>query len=219
MPLHLATELQQRPEVAEVGERLCEEDSEVVVKEERINFNTVTDFELSLKMITLNPVEKKIIKLLLNCVHDNQLHATLRIAGGWVRDKLLRIESHDLDIVIDKMNGIDFASVLNEYSKSKHLDIGSIGRIKINPDKSKHLETATLTLFGKDVDFVGLRHEVEYTPESRNPAIVTGTPEQDAFRRDITINALFYNIHSQEVEDFTGQVCSHFAWAEHLQFI
>jgi tRNA nucleotidyltransferase (CCA-adding enzyme) len=157
-------------------------------------------------MITLNPVEKKIVKLLLNCVADNQLQATLRIAGGWVRDKLLFIESHDLDIVIDKMNGLDFASVLDEYSRSKNLKIGSIGRIKINPDKSKHLETATLSLFGKDVDFVGLRHEVEYTPESRNPIIASGTPEQDAFRRDITINSLFYNIHSREIEDFTGKV-------------
>lgn len=157
-------------------------------------------------LIALNAVENKIIKLLLNCVSDNQLQATLRIAGGWVRDKLLQIDSQDLDIVIDKMNGLDFASVLHDYSISRKLEIGSIGRIKINPDKSKHLETATLTLFGKDVDFVGLRHEIEYSSESRNPAIVVGTPEQDAFRRDITINSLFYNIHSKEIEDFTGKV-------------
>ena len=157
-------------------------------------------------LVPLTPLENRIIKLLLNCIHDKQLPATLRIAGGWVRDKLLRIESHDLDIVVDKMNGLDFASVLTDYSKSKKLEIGSIGRIKLNPDKSKHLETATLTLFGTDVDFVGLRHEIEYTPESRNPAVVIGTPEQDAFRRDITINSLFYNIHSQEIEDFTGKV-------------
>ena len=30
-----------------------------------------------------------------------------------------------------------------------------------------------------------------------------GTPLEDALRRDLTINALFYNIHSKEVEDFT----------------
>jgi len=33
-----------------------------------------------------------------------------------------------------------------------------------------------------------------------------GTPLEDALRRDITINALFYNVHSREVEDFTGKV-------------
>lgn len=32
-----------------------------------------------------------------------------------------------------------------------------------------------------------------------------GTPEQDALRRDLTINSLFYNINSGIVEDFTGK--------------
>ena len=30
-----------------------------------------------------------------------------------------------------------------------------------------------------------------------------GTPEEDAMRRDLTINSLFYNIHSKEVEDYS----------------
>jgi len=33
-----------------------------------------------------------------------------------------------------------------------------------------------------------------------------GTPTEDAFRRDTTINALFYNVHTRSVEDFTGKV-------------
>lgn len=33
-----------------------------------------------------------------------------------------------------------------------------------------------------------------------------GTPLEDALRRDITINSLFYNVHSRSVEDFTGKV-------------
>lgn len=32
-----------------------------------------------------------------------------------------------------------------------------------------------------------------------------GTPEQDALRRDFTINSLFYNINKGIVEDFTGK--------------
>lgn len=33
-----------------------------------------------------------------------------------------------------------------------------------------------------------------------------GTPLEDALRRDITINTLFYNIHTREVEDWTQKV-------------
>ena len=31
-----------------------------------------------------------------------------------------------------------------------------------------------------------------------------GTPTEDAYRRDLTINSLFYNINERKVEDFTG---------------
>jgi tRNA nucleotidyltransferase/poly(A) polymerase len=37
------------------------------------------------------------------------------------------------------------------------------------------------------------------------PCLQFGTPEQDAQRRDFTINSLFYNINSGVVEDFTKQ--------------
>lgn len=35
------------------------------------------------------------------------------------------------------------------------------------------------------------------------PEIKIGTPEEDAFRRDLTINALFFNINENKVEDLT----------------
>lgn len=54
------------------------------------------------------------------------------------------------------------------------------------------------------MDFVNLRTET-YDEESRVPRMVLGTPQEDAYRRDLTINSLFYNIHTKEVEDFTGQ--------------
>ena len=30
-----------------------------------------------------------------------------------------------------------------------------------------------------------------------------GTPEEDAMSRDLTINALFYNINTEQIEDYT----------------
>jgi tRNA nucleotidyltransferase/poly(A) polymerase len=56
-----------------------------------------------------------------------------RVAGGWVRDKLLGRDSHDIDIAIDKMTGAQFArDVL-------HIPVSVI---PANPDQSKHLEKA-----------------------------------------------------------------------------
>jgi len=37
----------------------------------------------------------------------------MRVAGGWVRDKLLGIESDDIDIALDNMSGPEFAEIIN----------------------------------------------------------------------------------------------------------
>jgi hypothetical protein len=67
-------------------------------------------------------------------------------------------------------------------------------RPQANPEQSKHLETAKVNIMDKWVDFVNLRSE-KYSETSRIPIVDIGTPEDDAFRRDFTINALFYNIN------------------------
>lgn len=49
--------------------------------------------------ITLNDQEKKIFQTLMEVVEENKLKTTLRVAGGWVRDKVsdlyLRLSSKD----------------------------------------------------------------------------------------------------------------------------
>ena len=55
-----------------------------------------------------------------------------------------------------------------------------------------------------DIDFVNLRKE-EYDESSRIPSVSIGTPLEDAYRRDLTINSLFYNINTGVVEDYTMQ--------------
>lgn len=136
----------------------------------------------------------------------------LRWAGGWVRDKLLGRQSHDIDVAINTMTGEAFGEALRDFCDvpeniKKHdlqkQDVGNIHKIEKNPEKSKNLETATVKIFGLDVDFVNLRTET-YAEDSRNPQMEFGTAEEDARRRDATVNALFYNIHTDEVEDFVG---------------
>jgi tRNA nucleotidyltransferase (CCA-adding enzyme) len=135
----------------------------------------------------------------------------LRWAGGWVRDKLLGIESHDIDTAINVLTGQAFSSKIGELCEKPEMtekhgltstDIGNLHTIPANPDKSKHLETTTIRLLGFDVDFVNLRKET-YTEDSRNPQMEFGTAEEDALRRDATVNALFYNLNTGKVEDFT----------------
>lgn len=163
--------------------------------------------------LKLTNVEQNICNLLKDYSQEyNKMHSStepivLRITGGWVRDKLLGFFSHDLDIAVNNMSGEQFAVGLSAYLSEHYEKYGitphSIHKIDKNPEKSKHLETATTKLFGIEIDFVNLRSE-EYTNESRIPVVAFGTPQQDALRRDATLNALFYNIQNDSIEDFTG---------------
>eukprot|EP01107_Rhizomastix_libera_P000073 TRINITY_DN10119_c0_g1_i1.p1 TRINITY_DN10119_c0_g1~~TRINITY_DN10119_c0_g1_i1.p1 ORF type:complete len:433 (+),score=75.41 TRINITY_DN10119_c0_g1_i1:89-1387(+) len=90
------------------------------------------------------------------------------------------------------------------FAEVRH-DVGlchSIGVIMANPEQSKHLETATTKIFGYPIDFCNLRCET-YADDSRIPQIRIGTPIEDAHRRDLTINSLFYRIDTRVVEDLT----------------
>ena len=133
----------------------------------------------------------------------------LRFTGGWVRDKLLGSPSDDIDISINSVTGKEFANSMKHAFESGAIDspygphiVGHLANISANPEKSKHLETVTAKILGLDVDIVNLRKET-YSEDSRNPAVEFGTPEEDAFRRDSTVNSLFYNLQTGEVEDYT----------------
>jgi tRNA nucleotidyltransferase (CCA-adding enzyme) len=149
----------------------------------------------------------------------------LRWTGGWVRDKLLKVPSHDIDVAINNMTGEHFGLKMQEYleipghaekhgllegtenmsahEKAKKVAPG-LHKIEANPEKSKNLETATTKILGIDLDLVNLRKET-YNEVSRNPEMEFGTAEEDAVRRDATVNAMFYNLHTCQVEDFTGR--------------
>ena len=183
--------------------------------------------------LELTPIENIIKHLLLDVaqyVHTHEIdvddvkildhrETVLRFTGGWVRDKLLGIDSHDLDVGISSMTGYQFGMALKQYldvpknlEKYKQLrpgsvfkeEIVSLHKIAANPEKSKHLETVTTRIFGFDVDLVNLRKET-YSQDSRNPQMEFGTATEDALRRDATVNALFYNLNTSALEDLTGR--------------
>ncbi|PCH33236.1 hypothetical protein WOLCODRAFT_159930 [Wolfiporia cocos MD-104 SS10] len=158
--------------------------------------------------IMLTEQEDRLCTLLDQCTKEMKerdgLETSCRIAGGWVRDKLLGLDSNDIDIALTDMMGVTFAEYFVAFcSKCQGVDVKGVTKIASNPEQSKHLETARTTVLGYEIDFVNLRSE-EYAAGSRIPTQITfGTPLQDALRRDITINALFYNVHTRSVEDYT----------------
>jgi tRNA nucleotidyltransferase/poly(A) polymerase len=169
--------------------------------------------------VVLLPAEQLLRELLLECAqHFPGLD--IWITGGWVRDRLLGIPSSDLDLALSNMTGRAFAEFLQGFSarpdieskyRQKAAGLGipdsRFTRFHImekNAGAAKNLETAGGKLFGLDIDLANLRREI-YDGQSRNPQMEFGSPEEDAFRRDATVNSLFYHLGKQEVVDLTGR--------------
>lgn len=191
--------LSKKPKIAQVIEDILEENS--YSRLERMD-----KFAQAVPEISLKDKEKKIFSLLLEVIRDKAPGTTLRAAGGWVRDKLLGKDSHDIDIAVDNMSGLAFAKLVFEWMKERKMPVHNIAKIEANPEANKNLETAILPIFDIPIDFVQLRKDT-YNEDSRNPEIEVGvSAEEDAQRRDLTINAIFYNINEGRVEDFVGGV-------------
>lgn len=111
------------------------------------------------------------------------------VVGGCVRDFLLDRPSKDYDIATSALPD----EILALYPNA--LDVGkAFGVIKVPVQDRTELEIATF------------RKESEYK-DFRRPSKVTFTgPEEDAKRRDFTINALFYDWKSQRILDCVGGI-------------
>ena len=174
--------------------------------------------------LELDDKEKALRKLLLDVaafINPNK-PSELRWSGGWVRDKLLGVGSHDIDLAINDMTGYQFGLQMRTFLQNRNraeqysiggpstngsnssAKLGGWYKIEANPEKSKHLETVSTKIFDLDVDLVNLRKET-YTDESRKPQMEFGNPQEDCLRSDATINSMFYNMTTEEVEDFTGR--------------
>jgi len=155
-----------------------------------IHYEKKTSNKLMDKII-LNDTETNCFKVIKDILIKNKCKTICRVAGGWVRDKLLGIESDDIDIALNDMKGSELASLINsELYPEKE----KVGIIKKNEEKGKHLETATIKINDIWVDFSNLRSEKEEE---------IGTPLEDAQRRDLSMNSLFYNINEDKIEDWT----------------
>ncbi len=117
------------------------------------------------------------------------------VIGGFVRDKILKRTSKDIDLVCIG-NGIEFAeAVAKKLLRENDIHV------------FKNFGTAQLIYNEFEIEFVGARKE-SYRSESRNPDVEIGSRQDDLNRRDFTINTLSMSLNKENfgvlLDDFNG---------------
>lgn len=130
-------------------------------------------------------------------IAGTQWEGHLYAVGGCCRDEIMGYEIKDIDLAVDLPNGgVKFA----RWLQKRHLTIGK-------PVFYSKFGTAKLRLraFPDDeIELVQTRKE-QYTREtSRCPEVAFGTIEEDCYRRDFTVNSLYYDITRGNMVDITG---------------
>lgn len=105
-------------------------------------------------------------------------------AGGWVRDYLMNHPSDDIDIATNAPPNI----ILDLFPHT--ILVGLAFGVVVVVQDGHQFEIST---FRKDIDYVNGRK-----PES----IELSTPEEDAIRRDFTINGMFYDPIEDKIFDY-----------------
>lgn len=125
---------------------------------------------------------------------ENKLYSV----GGCVRDEIMEQSIKDIDLCVELENGgIDFANWL--YGK---------GLLTHEPVVYPMYETAMFCLKefpDVELEVVQTRKEQYKDKNSRNPEVVFGTLKEDCFRRDLTINSLYYDISRNVYIDLTDR--------------
>ena len=116
-------------------------------------------------------------------------------AGGCVRDALLHRRPKDFDVATDATP----ERVREVFGRKRTLAFGaSFGVIGVLPEQAKKGEGIEPT------EVATFRSDGEYSDGRRPDKVHFGDAENDALRRDFTINGLFYDPNSEQVIDFVG---------------
>lgn len=119
------------------------------------------------------------------------------VVGGCVRDQLLGLEIKDIDICVSlPSGGVRFAQWLHDQD----LTVGDVVMFPAFGTAMVRLQAFP----DVELEMVQTRKE-KYTDRTcRNPVTAFGTIQEDALRRDLTINSLSVNISTGETVDVTG---------------
>ena len=117
--------------------------------------------------------------------------------GGSVRDLIMKRPIKDIDLVIDIENGgVEFAKFCMDSNLLTH-DVVIYERFGTAMFKFKAFPD-------DEIECVMTRGEKYPDRNSRNPETVFASIDDDCIRRDLTINALYYNISTGEIVDMVG---------------
>lgn len=108
------------------------------------------------------------------------------IAGGWVRDYLLGLRSDEIDIATDASP----ETITNLFPKTVTVGI-AFGVVLVMHEGY----TFEISTFRSDENYKDGRH-----PQK----IIFSSPQEDALRRDFTINGMFYDPINQTIYDYVG---------------
>ncbi len=118
----------------------------------------------------------------------------LYLVGGACRNNILGLEATDIDIA----SSLSQAKVKKLLAGSSFTAVGA----------SKKLGTTIISCPGFSAEYTPFRKEKYLTPSDREPFEVSfnATLEEDAVRRDFTVNSIYYNPISKEIIDpFNGK--------------
>lgn len=139
-----------------------------------------------------------IVKYLRRLIEGTKWEGHVFTVGGCCRDRQLGLEIKDVDLAVDlPMGGVEFATWLWK----KHLTC-------FRPVIFKRYGTAMTRLKAfphDDIEIVQTRAEKYTDHNSRNPETAFGSLEDDCYRRDLTINSLYYDISRDRMLDITGR--------------
>lgn len=92
----------------------------------------MTSFLLKNAKIMLDDSEKELFALLKDSMKYHQRNTIMRVAGGWVRDKLLQKTSQDIDIALDDLYGLEFAKYVNDYLTHLGKEVKTVAVIHVD---------------------------------------------------------------------------------------
>ncbi|HKV53334.1 MAG TPA: polynucleotide adenylyltransferase PcnB [Candidatus Binataceae bacterium] len=138
--------------------------------------------------VSRRDIDPNVLKVLYRLINANH---TAYLVGGGVRDLMVGRQPKDFDVATSA-----HPHEIRTLFRNSRL-IGRRFRLVHVFFGAKNIEVATFRRRGEEADAADpmIRHDNTF-----------GTPEEDAFRRDFTVNSLFYDPRSFQVIDFAGGV-------------